>query len=258
VSVPLESAKGDEIKSRFLSTLHFHDGQPTVVAIRAIKNERLHNLHEHYRTYLRGKNGEEPRSLELYHGTNNEILDTVYTHGLFPPSDVRPSDACPVSGGKGLCTSLCNNDCAHCTERHRWDKCHMFGLGIYLGDVSQKSHRYCSRPTTSPEGKRRFRMVVCSVLAGQTLQLEAHLAKGDSMHDMQSLRACYPGDLESMVQHAGKAASWPPKDAVERHDLLFVKGLGCSSRPGSSVFNSEYISFHPYQCLPRYEIVYDI
>merc|ERR1712159_653203 len=91
---------------------------------------------------------------ELYHGTNNNILDILYKHGLQPPSDTQPSELCPRSGGKGLCTTLCNNDCKYCTEKHEWNKCHMYGLGIYLADMAQKSHRYVSQPkkrVRSPE-----------------------------------------------------------------------------------------------------------
>merc|ERR1712012_91313 len=46
--------------------------------------------------------------------------------------------------------------------------------------------------------------------------------------------------------------------SAEKSDLLFVKGLGCKCRHGYSVVNSEYIAFHPHQCLPKYEIEYEI
>lgn len=46
-------------------------------------------------------------------------------------------------------------------------------------------------------------------------------------------------------------------EVAEKSDLLFVKGLGSAVRPGSSVINSEYIAFHPHQCLPKYEIEYE-
>jgi len=46
--------------------------------------------------------------------------------------------------------------------------------------------------------------------------------------------------------------------SAEKSDLLFVKGLGDKCRPGYSVVNSEYIAFHPHQCLPKYEIEYEI
>merc|ERR1712178_578398 len=47
-------------------------------------------------------------------------------------------------------------------------------------------------------------------------------------------------------------------EVAEKSDLLYVKGLGTSHRPGFSVVNSEYIAFHPHQCLPKYEIVYEM
>lgn len=265
VPVNLTSAKGDEICSKFLSSGSFHDGAPCVVAINSIQNPTLQALHEKYHAYLTQKNdGEEPKAIDLFHGTNNLILDDIYTHGLSPPSDFKPSEDCPRSGGKGLCTSLCDNRCEFCVERHEWNKCHMFGLGIYLADLAQKSHRYVSRPQLVGT-RRRYRMVICSVLTGRTLQLEAHLAQPDSMHDIQSLRACWPGDLKAKVKPVDdttkairRCCTGGDTAPVEQHDLLFVKGLAHRCCPGSSVFNSEYISFHPYQCLPRYEIVYEI
>ena len=203
--------------------------------------------------------------MELFHGTNCLILDDVYTHGLSPPSDRRPGDRCPRSGGKGLATSLCDNRCELCTARHEWGMCHMFGLGIYLADLAQKSHRYVSQPELvggagGSAERRRCRMVLCSVLMGRTLQLQGHLLARDGLHDLPSLRSCFPGDLEGVVrpvsgQQSALGLSTP---AIDQHDVLFVKGLGRQAQPGASVVNSEYISFHPYQCLPRYEIVYEI
>jgi len=46
--------------------------------------------------------------------------------------------------------------------------------------------------------------------------------------------------------------------AAERSDLLYIKGLGGRVRAGYSVVNSEYIAFHPHQCLPMYEIEYEL
>jgi hypothetical protein len=46
--------------------------------------------------------------------------------------------------------------------------------------------------------------------------------------------------------------------SAEKSDLLFVKGLGDRVRTGYSVVNSEYIAFHPHQCLPKYEIEYEV
>merc|ERR1712059_15679 len=56
----------------------------------------------------------------------------------------------------------------------------------------------------------------------------------------------------------GEIAAEAIETAAEKSDLLYIKGLGDRVRPGFSVVNSEYIAFHPHQCLPMYEIVYDI
>jgi hypothetical protein len=250
--ISLESAKGNEICSAFMSSAPFCDGVPTVCSIKAIHNPELERQHELYRAYLAEKNGEAPRQVELYHGTNMNILDTVYTHGLFPPSDTEPSPECPESGGKGLRTSLCNNDCKFCTKRHEWDRCHMFGLGIYLGDLAAKSHRYVSAAPESG-GRRECKMVLCSVLLGESLQVEGHLRCCDSLHSLHSLRQLRDGDLPKKLD---LCSAYSGRRPVDQRDILFVKGLGRKSRPGFSVFNSEFISFHPYQCLPRYEITY--
>lgn len=252
-AIELHSAKGDEIASAFMQGAPFHDGNPQVTAIRAVHNEQLERQHEFYRQYLKQKNGEDPRQLELYHGTNVNILDTVYTHGLFPPSDMEASEECPVSGGKGLRTSLCTNDCKYCTKPHVWDCCHMYGLGIYLADLSQKSHRYVSAAVQRAGSRRECKMVICSVLLGDSLQLEGHLKCSNAMHDVQSLRALGSGDLRQKLDLVSDFAGKRP---VDQRDILFVKGLQSQSRAGLSVVNSEFVSFHPYQCLPRYEITY--
>jgi len=168
-SIELDGAKGEEIISKFQASFP-NSRAPHVVGVKKIHNEVLAKCHEQYRSYLANKHGEEPAVQELYHGTNNNILDILYTHGLQPPSDMAPSDDCPVSGGKGLCTSLCTNTCKFCTKKHEWGRCHMYGLGIYLADMAEKSQRY----TTAATGKRSFKMVVCSVL-GKGFQIEGYL-----------------------------------------------------------------------------------
>jgi len=258
--VDLYSAKGNEIASKFMTSAPFHNGRPRVVSIKAIHNGVLAKCHNEYRMYLAKKHGEEPTVRELYHGTNNKILDTLYTHGLQPPSDTNASDACPVSGGKGLSTSLCNNTCRHCTERHQWDRCHMYGLGIYLADIAQKSHRYCSQPELHA-GKRRFRIIICSVL-GKAFKVEGHLRCKDAMHDVVNVRALQHEELDGMIEPccgSGNGAGGFSEEVAEKSDLLFVQGLGPSMvRQGYSVLNSEYIAFHPHQCLPKYEITYEM
>lgn len=251
--IGLETAKGDEIASAFMQSSPFHDGTPQVIAIKAVVNPQLEKQHQFYRRYLAEKNGEEPRQVELYHGTNMNILDAVYTHGLSPPSDMEAAEACPVSGGKGLRTSLCTNTCRFCTQRHSWDRCHMYGLGIYLADIAQKSHRYISAAAVEADGRREFKMVLCSVLLGNALQVEGHLKHGDAMHCKHNLRSM--GNLKTKLD---LVSDFCGKTPIDQRDILFIKGLGNNCRPGFSVFNSEYISFHPYQCMPRYEITYVI
>jgi len=257
--IDLSGAKGNEIVSKFMSSAPFHDGRPSVVAINAIKNDVLDRLHDKYRLYLAERHREEPKVRELYHGTNNNILDVLYKHGLQPPSDTEASDLCPVSGRKGLCTTLCNNDCAFCTRKHEWNRCHMFGLGIYLGDIAQKSHRYVSQPRSDPGGRQRYRMIVCSVL-GRAYTLEGHLKFAQAMHDVPAVRGLSAHDLDDMVEPCRCKGNQESAMAApaEKCDLMFVQGLGELSRPGFSVVNSEYIAYHPHQCLPKYEIVYEI
>mmetsp|Transcript_66892 Transcript_66892/g.116387 ORF Transcript_66892/g.116387 Transcript_66892/m.116387 type:complete len:1268 (+) Transcript_66892:60-3863(+) len=309
--IDLDGAKGTEIRERFMASAPFHNGHPSIVSIKAIKNDTLSRCHEEYRKYLNTKHMDEPAEQELYHGTNNNILDVLYKHGLQPPSDCDASDACPVSGGKGLCTTLCDNTCVHCTEKHQWNRCHMYGLGIYLADMAQKSHRYVSQPKTGRSGRPTYRMIVCSVL-GKSFQFEGHLKDGQCMHDVVNVRALDEEELDRFCEpctvakmnfgigasiagmdsslwgrvvkdcsfwwqlHNGRRAAkhdeglmwkWCATEecsaenregSAEKSDLIFIKGLGDRCRPGYSVFNSEYIAFHPHQCLPKYEIEYEI
>jgi hypothetical protein len=259
----LDSAKGVELTEKFIGSAPFHNGMPKVIGIKAIKNDTLSKCHDEYRDYLTTKHMEEPTVQELYHGTNNNILDILYQHGLQPPSDTQASEKCPVSGGKGLCTTLCNNDCEHCTQKHDWDKCHMYGLGIYLADMAQKSHRYCSQPKSGRNGRPVYRMVVCQVL-GKSFQVEGHLKCADAMHDVVNVRSLTEDKVDDMIEScqaccvATAEIACESLEVAEKSDLLFVKGLGSAAKRGFSVVNSEYIAFHPHQCLPKYEIEYEL
>jgi len=310
--IGLDSAKGTEICDKFMASAPFHTGYPTIVGIKAINNPVLSRCHEEYRKFLMTKHMKEPAEQELYHGTNNNINEVLYQHGLQPPSDTNASDSCPVSGGKGLCTTLCDNTCKYCVQKHEWKRCHMYGLGIYLADMAQKSHRYISQPKTDKRGRTTYRMIVCSVL-GKSFQIEGHLKDGQGMHDVVNVRALDEEELDNMIEpcapaprttrgvgasiqgvdgslwgrvivedydawrlHTGRIAkkstegskwNWciteecsadNREGTAEKSDLLFVKGLGSRTRVGYSVVNSEYIAFHPHQCLPKYEIEYEI
>jgi len=271
--IELDSAKGVELCEKFMASAPFHNGHPRIIGIKAIHNDVLAKCHDAYREYLTNKHHEEPAVQELYHGTNNNILDTLYQHGLQPPSDTQASDRCPKSGGKGLCTSLCNNDCKYCTEKHEWNKCHMYGLGIYLADMAQKSHRYVSQPKGD-----RHRIIVCQVV-GKAFQVEGHLRRAEAMHDVVNVRSLTDDIMDDMVEQCQACSDegdcwrlqsggrkWAASadmacdnlEVAEKSDLLFIKGLGNNVRPGFSVVNSEYIAFHPHQCLPKYEIEYTL
>merc|ERR1712113_1029422 len=273
-TIPLDGAKGDEIVTKFMASAPFHTGMPRVVGIRQVRNDTLAKCHETYRQWLTDKHGEEPAVQELYHGTNNNITNMLYTHGLQPPSDMEPADDCPVSGGKGLCTSLCNNTCKYCTRKPEWRKCHMYGLGIYLADMAQKSHRYISQPKTRG-GRQTYRMIVCSVL-GKSFEVDGCLKADRAMHDVHDVRALIVGidgerwgrvvaeECACWRLHTGRiakketeSAKWnwslqreiaaeAIETAAEKSDLLYIKGLGDRVRPGYSVVNSEYIAFHPH------------
>merc|ERR1712070_334498 len=204
--ISLDSAKGVELTEKFIGSAPFHNGMPKVIGIKAIHNDVLSRCHDEYRDYLTTKHLEEPAVQELYHGTNNNILDVLYKHGLQPPSDMQASERCPHSGGKGLCTSLCNNDCKHCTEKHEWNKCHMYGLGIYLADMAQKSHRYVSQPSMNKSGRQTFKMVVCSVL-GKSYQVEGHLRRAEAMHDVVNVRSLTEDVTNDMIERCQACSS---------------------------------------------------
>merc|ERR1712203_427293 len=104
---------------------------------------------------------------------------------------------CPVSGGKGLCTSLCKNTCQYCVRKHEWNRCHMYGLGIYLADMAQKSHRYVSQPDTS-SGRKRYRIIICSVL-GKSFEIDGYLKTDRAMHDVHDVRALTEDDMDGMI-----------------------------------------------------------
>jgi len=137
----------------------------------------------------------------------------------------------------------------------------MFGLGIYLADMAQKSHRYVSQPQVSGRGQT-YRMIVCSVL-GKSFQVEGHLRDRAAMHDVVNVRALDEEELGAMIEPCKSCGTSTVsadnrEGSAEKSDLLLVKGLGDKCRPGFSVVNSEFIAFHPHQCLPKYEIEYEL
>merc|ERR1712232_1138009 len=108
--------------------------------------------------------------------------------------------------------------------------------------------------------------IMCSVL-GRAFTVKGHLRDRDAMHDVVTVRALQDDDLPEMIEpcqpcdpHGDELAEMIARttEVAEKSDLLFIQGLGFSHRPGFSVVNSEYIAFHPHQCLPKYEITYEM
>lgn len=130
----------------------------------------------------------------------------------------------------------------------------MYGLGIYLADAAKKSHRYVSQPTLVEGGRKQYRILVCSVL-GRALEVQGHLRDRAAMHDVPNVRHL-ADSLSEMVEPCRGCRL--DASLAEQSDLLFAKGLGGEKRAGYSVENNEFVAFHPYQCLPKYEITYEI
>eukprot|EP00746_Dinoflagellata_sp_MGD_P167123 gnl/MRDRNA2_/MRDRNA2_97498_c0_seq1.p1 gnl/MRDRNA2_/MRDRNA2_97498_c0~~gnl/MRDRNA2_/MRDRNA2_97498_c0_seq1.p1 ORF type:complete len:1053 (-),score=223.29 gnl/MRDRNA2_/MRDRNA2_97498_c0_seq1:239-3397(-) len=263
------TAKFDEIESDLLRSSPFQSadggvGQPQIVRVQRVVNDPLSKIYEERRGFLHDKHGFVVEK-ELWHGTNCKALPELLTHGLQPPSDTEPCDACPQSGGKSLCTTLCGTDCRHCSaissgccKKHRWNKCHMYGLGVYLADLAQKSHRYVRRPThatdslqgtAGPFGCRRapvYSMIRCRVCLGNPYLIEGNLLKADAMHDM-----CWCQDPTDMLE--SNSEEW---NVSKGHDSYFIRGLTGAQKAGLGVYNNEYVVFHPYQILPLYQVDY--
>jgi len=116
------TAKYDEIVTELESSAQFVSsdgsvGKPRVVGVHRIINACLEALYEQRRGFLHDKHGFAMEK-ELWHGTSCKALPELLRHGLQPPSDTCPAASCPVSGGKGLCTTLCGTCCVHCKDPH--------------------------------------------------------------------------------------------------------------------------------------------
>merc|ERR1712048_1298812 len=170
-------------------------------------NQALEEMYEKRRNFLTQKHGFAVEK-ELWHGTSCKAISELLTHGLQPPSDIKPSDECPVSGGKGLCTTLCGSGCHHCRKPHAWDRCHMYGLGVYLADLAQKSHRYVREPGCGCCSVARRDYAWQTVLAGRwrdfedeiQVVLEAANQAGQRVHRFSARGFHYEFDFERMVQ----------------------------------------------------------
>jgi len=234
--IPNTTAKFDEIQTEMRRSMP----GARVLRVQRVQNLALEKLYEERRRFIHDKQGFAVEK-ELWHGTSCEALPTLLRHGLQPPSDTCPSEACPTSGGKGLCTTLCGTGCQHCTQEHHWNRCHMYGLGVYLADVAAKSHQYVRKPT-----RGEYSMLWCRVCLGNPYLVEGNLLTQSALHD-----TCWCQDpsegLESLAEE------W---SVTKGHDAYYVKGLSGKQKHGLGVFNNEYIVFQPYQILPLYRVDY--
>jgi len=234
--IPSTTAKFDEIQTEMRRSMP----GAKVLRVQRVQNLALEKLYEERRSFIHDKQGFAVEK-ELWHGTSCEALPTLLRHGLQPPSDTSPSEACPTSGGKGLCTTLCSSGCPHCTQEHRWNRCHMYGLGVYLADVAAKSHQYVRKPSGN-----QYSMLWCRVCLGNPYLVEGNLLSQSALHD-----TCWCQDpsegLESLAEE------W---SVTKGHDAYYVKGLSGKQKHGLGVFNNEYIVFQPYQILPLYRVDY--
>jgi len=87
------------------------------------------------------------------------------------------------------------------------------------------------------------------------LEINGHLKERAAMHDVPNVRHL-SNCLEQMVEPCCGCRF--DASLAEQSDLLFAKGLGDKNRAGFSVEHNEYVAFHPYQCLPKYQITYEI
>jgi hypothetical protein len=237
-SIKPGTAKFDEIQTE----LHRSMPHARILKIQRSKNIALEKMYEERRAFIQDKQGFAVEK-ELWHGTSVDAISTLLQHGLQPPADSTASDECPVSGGKGLCTTLCSTECKHCTAAHHWGKCHMYGLGVYLADVAQKSHQYVRN-----KGSKNYSMLRCRVCLGNPYLIEGNLLSGPAMHDV-----CWCQDPSEFLESV--AEDW---SIAKGHDSFYVKGQAGSQKNGLGVHNNEYIVFQPYQILPLYRIDYTL
>eukprot|EP01065_Artemidia_motanka_P002309 TRINITY_DN11092_c0_g1_i1.p1 TRINITY_DN11092_c0_g1~~TRINITY_DN11092_c0_g1_i1.p1 ORF type:complete len:1213 (+),score=315.82 TRINITY_DN11092_c0_g1_i1:56-3694(+) len=262
------SAKYDQIVGEFAKGI-----RARVVRVTEVVNPALEKQYLERKAYLEKTFDGTITEAELWHGTHKDAVQHMLTHGLQPPSDTNASSDCPHSGGKGA-TTLCDNRCAYCTEPHRWDMCHMYGLGIYLADLAQKSHRYVRGEEEMRWVRGAFRteaectaefgssaaalwrgatrrcgvqsMLRCQTNLGSPYLIEGNLKLGDGMHDVS---VC--SDPSEYFDRTTQ--EW---DGRRGNSAFFVKGQGYTTSSGKAVVNNEYIVYHPWQVWPRYVVHY--
>lgn len=152
----------------------------------------------------------------------------------------------------------------------------MYGLGVYLADMAQKSHRYvrgqCEHRRDvdghyysetdfllqyGGDGRARweaarrdsctvYTMLRCQTNLGSPFLIEGNLTSKDGMHDV-----CRPVDPSDWLDHCPEEY-----DHRRSNTSYFVKGQGGATWSGRAVVNNEYVVFQPWQVWPRYIVHY--
>ncbi|KAJ5080163.1 hypothetical protein M0811_14108 [Anaeramoeba ignava] len=214
---------GNDKRLKFIQSWTY-GSKPTVIKIQKIISPYLSHWFNQRKIYLEERRKKTFAVNELYHGTDERYLKTIMDTGFYIVSNYNASPKCKSSGYKGNNNqpSFCNNTCEHCIEKHVWNKCHMYGLGIYLTLCTSKSDKYVKEL-----GSDR-KVFLCDVVLGESYYHKENLQKPEAAHD------------------------WvlPP----DGYDSITVPGTGNTST--LNVMNNEFIIFHKFQAIPRYLVTY--
>ncbi|KAJ5069513.1 poly [adp-ribose] polymerase [Anaeramoeba ignava] len=198
---------------------------PKVIKIEKIKSSYLDYWFTKRKEYLENRRKQSFNISWLYHGTNEKFLEEIYTKGFHILSNYDTNPRCPKSGElakEKKTPSLCTKKCKFCLTKHCWNRCHMYGLGLYFTYCSSKSDKYIKTDNSIRK------MFVCEVVTGNSFMQTQDLPSPDYAHD------------------------WvlPPHS----YDSILVPGTGKTST--TNVMNNEIIIFHKFQAIPRYLIHY--
>jgi len=236
---PVTEVKSFEVKKMFLSQWKVGP-KPIESSIKIYQIVAQHLLQEYSKTHIKiYQKRKITLEMSLFHGTSEANLRDIFKYGFIPPSDFAPDPHCEKSGhlaSVASACSLCDVRCQFCTKKHVWNRCHMFGLGVYFANQSSKCNQYISDMNRNKTAKKGRKMLYCTVELGQCECVE-ELQTADQMHDRT--KPCKGCDSIYVMAHKPPI----PKDA--NGNIL-------------AVLNDEYVIFHPHQALPEYLIEFDM
>eukprot|EP01065_Artemidia_motanka_P040258 TRINITY_DN5004_c0_g1_i1.p1 TRINITY_DN5004_c0_g1~~TRINITY_DN5004_c0_g1_i1.p1 ORF type:complete len:1293 (+),score=278.73 TRINITY_DN5004_c0_g1_i1:42-3881(+) len=275
VELPLDSAVVDGIVGEMQQGAGL-GRRVKVLSVREVTNTTLAAAYAARRAEMTKElRGGQLLETELWHGTDPSVVSRLIENGLQPPSDVSPHASC--RSGKHS-TSLCCSECEKCADKHKWARCHMYGLGVYFADQVSKAMGYCQDETVQRDDGRCFRtkeefvaahgeragealwkrsadtecrvrtVVRCQVTLGTPALIDRDLAAKDALHDVTS--AVDPAPY--LTGKGGKS------DETGGYDSYFVRGKGFGGTTDLSTYNNEYVVFDPSQVWPRYVVSYTL